>query len=219
MSKAVIFDLDGTLLDTLTTIAYFGNETMEKFGFNRVPKERYKIHTGLGAANLVRRLMGETRTFTDEEYKAVYEYYMNIYDTNPSYLTEPYDGIVNMLTRLKEYGYKTAVLSNKPDLPTRLVVEKVLPDGLIDICRGASDAFPLKPDAANALNILSQLGADKKGSFFVGDTKTDIETGKNADLTTIGVLWGFRDREELKAAGADFIAAHPNEILLYLGIL
>ena len=128
------------------------------------------------------------------------------------YLTRPYDGIVEMLKKLKSAGIKTGVISNKPDFATVDVVKKVLGEGLIDICHGARDSFPLKPDPSSTLDILSELSGEKGISAFVGDTSVDIETGKAAGLHTIGVKWGFRTEQELKDAGAEYIVSEPGEI-------
>ncbi len=210
--KAVIFDLDGTLLNTIDTIAYYANKALADFGFSTFPVDRYKYFAGNGAVKLIRRALEATGGYTEEDFDKVFKYYNEIYNADSLYLTRPYDGIVEMLKKLKDAGIKTGVISNKPDFATVDVVKKVLGDELIDICHGARDAFPLKPDPASALDILGELKGDKANSAFVGDTSVDIETGKAASLHTIGVKWGFRTEDELKGAGAEFIISHPKEL-------
>ncbi len=203
--KAVIFDLDGTLLNTIDTIKYYCDGALTKYGFNAIPVEKYKIMVGNGARLLIERAMTYTREWTQAEFEDVYKAYNDAYDADTLYLTEPYPGIVEMLRHLKEKGFKTAVLSNKPDFATRDVVKTVFGEGAFDIVRGGIDGVPLKPDPAAVLNIIDELGLEKDEVMFVGDTKVDIATGKNAELYAVGVLWGFRDKAELKEAGADVI--------------
>lgn len=210
--KAVIFDLDGTLLNTIDTIAYYGNKALSDFGFPAFPVDRYKYFAGNGAVKLIRRALEATGKYTEEDFDKVFAYYNEIYNADSLYLTRPYDGIVEMLKKLKEAGIKTGVISNKPDFATVDVVKKVLGEELIDLCHGARDCFPLKPDPASTLDILGELKGDKEHSAFVGDTSVDIETGKAASLHTIGVKWGFRTEEELKGAGAEFIISNPKEL-------
>ncbi len=213
MTKAVIFDLDGTLLNTIDTIKYYCDKALEKYGFNAVPVDKYKIMVGNGARLLVERAMSYTRPWTAEEFDDVFAEYNREYNSDTLYLTAPYEGIEAMLRSLKDGGYKTAVLSNKPDFATVDVVNTVFGEGIFDIVRGAVDGVPLKPDPSAVLDIMSQLGVAAHEAVVVGDTKVDIATGKNAGLYSIGVLWGFRDEAELTAAGADVIINDAREIL------
>lgn len=213
MIKAVIFDLDGTLLNTINTIEYYCNTALEKYGFNAVPVDKYKHFVGNGAKLLIERAMSYTRDWTDDEFEKVFSLYNKLYDGDTLYLTAPYDGIVDMLKSLKEQGYKTAVLSNKPHFATVDVVGKVFGEDTFDLVRGGIDGVPLKPDPAAVFEIMKELGVNKDEAIFVGDTKVDIATGKNADLFAVGVLWGFRDEAELTSAGADVIIDNAKEIL------
>lgn len=210
--KTVIFDLDGTLLNTIDTIAYYANKALAEFGFPTYPSDRYKYFVGNGAVKLIQRALSASGEYTEEDFKKVFDRYNEIYNADSLYLTQPYDGIVEMLQKLKKAGIKTGIISNKPDFATVDVVKKVLGEGLVDICHGARDSFPLKPDPASTLDILGELKGDKEHSAFVGDTSVDVETGKAASLHTIGVKWGFRTEEELKGAGAEFIISHPDEL-------
>lgn len=211
--KAVIFDLDGTLLNTIDTIKYYCDSALTKYGFDAVPVDKYKIMVGNGAKVLVERAMSYTRQWTAEEFDKVFKAYNDAYNADTLYLTAPYDGIVDMLHSLKDAGYKIAVLSNKPDFATVDVVNTVFGEGVFDIVRGAVDGVPLKPDPTAVYEIMKELDVSADEAIFVGDTKVDIATGKNAGLFAVGVLWGFRDEAELTAAGADVIINDASRIL------
>ena len=208
----VIFDLDGTLLNTIDTITFYANKALEKFGFKTFVADDYKYFVGNGAVKLIERALEASGKYNKEDFDKVFKYYNEIYNADSLYLTRPYDGIVEMLKKLKSAGIKTGVISNKPDFATVDVVKKVLGEGLIDICHGARDSFPLKPDPSSTLDVLSELSGEKGISAFVGDTSVDIETGKAAGVHTIGVKWGFRTEQELKDAGAEYIVSEPGEI-------
>ena len=210
--KAVIFDLDGTLLNTIDTITFYANKALEKFGFKTFSADDYKYFVGNGAVKLVERALTAAGGYTEDEFNKVFTYYNEIYNADSLYLTRPYDGIIEVLRKLKANGIKTGVISNKPDFATVDVVKKVIGDELIDICHGGRDNFPLKPDPASTLDILKELSADKEISAFVGDTYVDIATGKAAGLHTVGVKWGFRTEAELKEAGAEFITDSADEL-------
>lgn len=211
--KAVIFDLDGTLLNTINTIKYYCDKALLEYGFNPVPIEKYKYFVGNGARLLIERAMSYTREWNDEEFNKVFKLYNEMYDSDTLYLTTPYDGILKMLETLKEQGYKLSVLSNKPDFATVDVVNTIFGKNTFTLCRGGRDGVPLKPDPTAVFEMMDELGIEKGETVFVGDTKVDIATGKNAGLYSIGVLWGFRDEKELKEAGADFIVSQPHEIV------
>ncbi len=213
MTKAIIFDLDGTLLNTITTIKYYCDKALTAHGFNEAGESEYKLFVGNGAKLLVERAMSHTRTWSEDEFNKVFSMYNELYNNDTLYLTEPYAGIVELLKALKSEGYKLAVLSNKPHPATIDVVGKIFGEGAFDLIRGGMDGVPLKPDPTAVFEILNELGIDKSEAVFVGDTKVDIQTGKNADLFSIGVLWGFRDEAELKAAGANAIVSNTEELL------
>ena len=212
MIKCCIFDLDGTILDTITTITHFVNLTHDKFGVERVSVEECKYFAGNGARLLIER-SSSSRGVTDEKIKeAMLLDYNKTYDANPLYLTSPFEGIPELLLRLKALGIKLAVLSNKPDPTTKSVVEKFFP-GIFDIALGGRDGVPLKPDPTAPRDIMRLLGVTSEETVWVGDTSTDIETGKNINAKiSVGCLWGFRKIDELKVAGADLIVTTPDEI-------
>ena len=196
MTKLCIFDLDGTLTDTIPAISHFGNTALSKFGFPEIPADRYKILVGNGRDLLIHRMLSEVGADTEENYNNVGKAYDAGYEADPLYKTAPYDGIIELLDNLKASGLKIAVLTNKPDNVAQDVVKEM----------------KIKPDPEGAFYIAKEIGAEISECVFIGDTYVDISTGKNAGMTAIGVLWGFRDEAELSGAGADYIVAHPSEI-------
>lgn len=212
MTKLCVFDLDGTLTDTLSAISHFGNTALAAYGFDVILKECYKKLVGNGRDLLVHRMLAEKDADTEENHKKVGEAYDAAYEADPLYETKPYDGIVKLLDDLKEAGMKIAVLSNKPDNVAQDIVKLFFGDRF-DAVYGQRRGVAPKPDPAAALMIAKELETDVKDAVFIGDTNVDIGTGKSAGMKTIGVLWGFRDEAELSEAGADVIVSKPEEIL------
>lgn len=213
--KSIIFDLDGTLLDTLETLSYYCNKALSIHGFATYPKEAYKHMVGDGAKNLVRRMLEGQNAFHPDAFQKVYNTYIEMYHADTLYKTTYYDGILDLLDGLKQKGISMAVLSNKPHEATAPIIQSFFGD-TFSLCYGARDGVPLKPDPEAALSIAHSLGSSPKECLYAGDTAVDILTAKNAGFFSIGVLWGFRDRKELKEAGADFIAEKPADILALL---
>ena len=207
-----IFDLDGTLLNTLPTIAYYGNCALEKFGFPKIEEERYKHLIGDGRDVLIHRMLAEFGADTDENFEKVRAAYDTLYEADYMYLAKPYPHIEEMLGELKKRSIKLAVLSNKPDNVARPIVQSTFGDTFSEIW-GKRDDFPTKPNPTAALEICRIMNEDVNNTVFIGDTAVDIKTGKNAGFYTIGVEWGFRDRKELEDAGADFIAKSALDIV------
>lgn len=217
MIKCAVFDLDGTLLDTLTTIAYYCNKTLEALKLEPIEKEKYKYFVGEGARILIKRIL-EYRDFSvsEEKLEEILENYLSSYNKNPEHLTAPYKGIPELLKSLKEKEITLAVLSNKPESSVLPLCEKFFPDGTFSIIKGQTDGVPRKPDPAALFDILKNLNAAPHECLYVGDTSTDMQTGKNAGAKTVGVLWGFREKEELIKNGADLLADTPKEILSFI---
>lgn len=212
MTKLCIFDMDGTLVNTIDTIAHFGNTALKKFGLDAIPTNDYKLMVGNGSDVLIKRML--TKIDADEGmHKAVHTHYVDIYDKDFMYLTEPYDGVTDMLRALKKSGVKTAVLSNKDDSTAKKVAKELFEEGLIDLCLGARDGIALKPDPQAVFEIMEHFEVSADECLYIGDTATDIKTAKNAGLYSIGVLWGFRDEEELRTAGADMIISDAMDIV------
>lgn len=213
MYKCCIFDLDGTLANTLPSIAYFGNAALKKFGFSPIESNRYRYLVGMGAKKLVQNMLAEHNCHDEEILQKVYDYYNTAYDNDFLYLTAPYPGISDLLESLKKQGFRLGILSNKPQSTAQKVAEALFGSGCFDICYGKRDGFPLKPDPSVLLSILSEWNIAKEECLYIGDTAVDMQTAQNANVTGIGVLWGFRDEEELESSRAAHIISKPEEIL------
>lgn len=213
MIKCCIFDLDGTILDTIGSITYFVNKTLNEYGIESVTVEECKYFAGNGARNLIKRAL-TSKGVTDEALtEKILADYVEAYDKDPLYLTTVFEGIDGLLSELRLRGVKLAVLSNKPDSTVKSIVKDFFGDAF-DVALGGRDGVPLKPDPTAALDILNMLGFTPEETAWVGDTSTDIETAKNLKAAlSVGVLWGFRKRDELEGAGADIIASSADEVL------
>lgn len=212
MIKACIFDLDGTILDTITTIAYYGNKALEEFGIKPIEVNLYNYFAGNGAKVLIRRMMEYRECYSEELFDKVYRFYMESYDANPSYLTEPFEGIVGLFEYLKSKGIKAGVISNKPDFAAKSICEAKFGCGLLDVVRGQVEGVKTKPHTEGVLMVADALGVNADEVLYIGDTDVDMQTGKNFGAYTIGVLWGFRGEDELVKNGADILVSHPMEI-------
>ena len=215
MNKCAIFDLDGTLLNTINTIEYHGNNTLRHFGLPEISVERYKILVGNGARILVERMLNENGNYDPETFEEIYNYYTAAYDADVKIYTEIYEGIENMLQALKKQGFKLAVLSNKPNDAVQETVKLYFGD-IFDLVYGAFEDLPKKPDTTILNKLMKELDCDKENSIYVGDTGVDMKTGKGGNLFTIGVLWGFRSKEELEENNADMIVSNTDEILKFV---
>ncbi|MDP4118628.1 MAG: HAD family hydrolase [Bacillota bacterium] len=211
MIKACIFDMDGTTVNSLNSIAYFANNALAQFGFPPIEKEKYKYLVGNGASVLVKRMI-DIVGGTQEDYINVLNFYNSTYDNDFMYLTEPYEGIPEMLKMLKGFGIKTAIVSNKPHSTAKKISDKLFGDKLIDICRGAKEGVPLKPDPTVVVEVMKAFHITSDECLYIGDTAVDMMTGKNAGIYSIGVLWGFRGADELREGGANEITNDPMRI-------
>lgn len=212
MIKAVIFDLDGTISDTISTITHYCNVTLEYCGFEPIGEDKIKYFVGDGKKKLIHRLIGYYNADTPQMFEKAEKKYDSEYERDVVYETKPFDGICSLIAELRKNGLKTAVLSNKPDNVTVMITD-IMFKGLFDICHGKREGIDTKPNPQGALLTAEELGVKPTECVFVGDTNVDIFTAKNSDMISIGVLWGFRDFDELKNAGADHIVNKPNEIL------
>ncbi|MDX1809114.1 MAG: HAD family hydrolase [Sulfurospirillaceae bacterium] len=204
--KAVIFDLDGTLLDTLEDIAISVNYVLTKFKKELIAVEKYKYLVGEGAKKLMQDVLpDEDKEGIDKALLLFEKHYAKQFDKN----TKLYDGIGKLLTFLQTRGYKLAVLSNKPNAFTKKCVYKYLRNWSFDAVYGIRENIPRKPSSAGVIAILNELNIKPSECLYVGDTKIDMITAKNAGITSIGVLWGFRDEEELVSNGAGFVVKTP----------
>lgn len=212
MIKLCVFDLDGTIADTITTIDYYGNNALKAYGLPAVEKERYKILVGDGAVTLVERMMEEVGCDDKELFDKVYKKYIEDYDKDFMYLTEVYAGVTELIDELKNRGIKIAVFTNKPEFTALKVIDILLGDR-VDLCIGNSEGRPKKPDPTGLFEIMDNFGVSGDECLYIGDTSTDMKTGNGGKCHTVGVLWGFRDRAELEENDAEFIIEKPDEIL------
>lgn len=210
MIKTVLFDLDGTLLNTIDDLADAGNWVCAQNGWPTFTVEQFKLMVGNGIPKLVERFAPQG---TDKEtLDQAYGEFMDWYGVHKEDKTAPYAGMPEVAKALREAGVSIAVLSNKADVMAGPVVEHYYP-GIFPVVQGALPGLPTKPDPTLLHKLMDRLGATREDTLFVGDSNVDIRTAKNGGLTGCGVLWGFRSREELEAAGADVIVSTPQELL------
>nr|WP_294665956.1 HAD family hydrolase [uncultured Blautia sp.] len=213
MIKACIFDLDGTLAYTLDSMAVVGNAVVEKYGLKPMPVENFKYYCGNGADMLVRRLLIDAGDKELVHYEEARELYRKEFDKNPFYKIQHYPGMPEILTELKKRGVKLGVCSNKPHEAALKVVERMFGNGIFDAVMGQSESVRKKPAPDGPLKIAEQFGVSPKECMYMGDSGTDMQTGQAAGMYTVGVLWGYRDKEELLENGADELADSPEDIL------
>ena len=186
MIKACIFDLDGTLANTLDSMAYVANEILDKFGLERQPVENFKYYSGEGADMLVRRCLKDAGDPKLTHYEEVCSLYRKKFDEDPLYKVVPYEAAVKVIARMFE--------------------------GCFDLVIGQSDRIRRKPSPDGPLKVAEEFGVQPSECMYIGDTKTDMETGTAAGMHTVGALWGFRDREELESNGAEIVAEKPTDL-------
>lgn len=214
--NAVMFDLDGTLLDTLADLGDSMNIALVAHGYPERDYPFYRKAVGDGAPQLVTRSLPPAARQPDTIRTALAQMRAE-YEKRWMLKTRPYDGILQLLTELQARGVVTAVLSNKLDPKTRDCIAHFFPDTPFSLVRGALDGVPLKPDPAAAINIIRQLAIPAEEWLYIGDTDTDMQTAVNAGMFAVGVAWGFRDRAELLAHGARVVIESPADLLALLG--
>ena len=216
MIKGVIFDLDGTLLNTLPSIAWFGNLALEKNGLQPIEEDKYRYMAGEGAKLLVERMIEENGASQEAYFEKVYHDYRTAYDADTAYKTAYYDGILELLGALQHFHMHMAVFSNKPQPQVDHVISAFFPESLFDVVQGAVEGLPRKPDPTGVFQILEKWNISAEECLYIGDTATDMKTGKAAGCRTIGVSWGFRTIDELLDNGAYAVAEKPMEIMQVL---
>lgn len=209
--ETVIFDLDGTLVDSLKDIAEVANQVLRSLGFSPHPEDQYRRFVGDGLMTLAERIVPEgvgqqSIAKTAELFKI---HYRSQWDRN----SRPFPGIVSMLEFLVERQINLAVLSNKPDDFTQLFVSRFFPDIHFGLVCGNKEDQPKKPDPKVALEIARNFDSEPDSCLLVGDSAVDILTAKAAGMASMGVTWGFRDRQELVSHGADVIVTKPDQIV------
>lgn len=215
MKKLCIFDLDGTLTNTLGSITHFLNNELEKHEIKLASAEDVKKFTGDGARALVQRIL-EERNINDEALlEEILSSYVSSYDADYLYLCKLYPGVKELIGELRQQGINIACFTNKPHQTAISIIESFFGSSFSFVW-GQRDGFPVKPDPSGAIAIMKHFSLSANQTLYIGDTATDILTGKNAGCFTIGVLWGFRGMAELTDAGADAIIKDPSEILNFL---
>ncbi|MBQ3045035.1 MAG: HAD family hydrolase [Clostridia bacterium] len=210
--NTIVFDLDGTLTDTLDDLRSSVNFALSQFGFPERSRDEIRSFVGNGVRRLIYRSVPEnTDTATAEKCLEVFREH---YKANSCVETRPYDGIADLLETLKKRGIKTAVVTNKMHEAAADIVEYFF-GGLIDITIGQSEKIAPKPAPDSVFLALEKLGVSKEDAVYVGDSEVDCMTAHNAGIPCIGVTWGFRDREVLEANGADYIAENSQDIIQF----
>lgn len=207
MYQTVIFDLDGTLLNTIDDLADAGNWVCRTNGWPVFTVDEYKHMVGNGIPRLCERF-SPAAARTPEKLAGTLAQFSARYAAHKEDKTQPYAGIPELLRQLSLAGVKTAVFSNKADGLARAIIARYF-SGAIAQTRGSVAGVPVKPAPDGLLALMAQLQADPHATLFVGDSDVDVETAHNAALPCCGALWGFRGEAELRAAGADFLAASP----------
>lgn len=211
-----IFDLDGTLLDTLEALTYTTNLVLKRLEMEPVDSAMIRKFVGDGYEMLLMRALrfrGDETLVHLEESKRLYT---ELFSKHSLYHVKPYPGVVELLEELRRRKIRLAVLSNKPHERTVENIERMFGRGIFDYVAGERPGIPRKPDPAGVLQILKEFGETPERGFYFGDTNTDMRTGLGAGLVTVGVTWGFRDRQELEAFHPQYVIRHPGEVLAYI---
>ena len=211
MIKTILFDLDGTLLNTIDDLADAANWVCTQHGWPTFPVETYKHFVGNGIPKLVERFSPENAR-TPEQLAATLAEFSARYDAHKEDKTAPYPGILELLAALKAEGVQTAVFSNKADPLCGKIIAHYFGTGRFELVRGSRPNVPTKPDPTVPLRIIHTLGVAREDCAMIGDSDVDILTAHNAGMHAIGCAWGFRGREVLSAAGADAILESPEEL-------
>lgn len=210
MFKVAIFDLDGTLLNTLDDLANACNYALNKFSFPTHEVEKYKTFIGNGIYKLVERAVPDNKE-DEETVGKVLEVFSDYYNEHMMDMTKPYDGIINLLDELRMKGIKLGVVSNKKHEFTIEIVNKYFGDRF-NIVFGHRENYKEKPDPSSVLEIIEKLDVLKSECIYIGDSNVDVITARNSGIECIGVSWGFRGKEELAKAGADYLADNIIEL-------
>ena len=205
----VLFDLDGTLLDTLDDITDAVNYTLFHFGKPIVERDAVRRLLGHGAEFLLAGASGECRG--TEALEKIKDFYLPYYELHSDIKTAPYPGIIKLVSDLKDAGVNCAVVSNKPDGAVKALA-KIKFDGVFKLAVGESETIKAKPDPSGVISAMHALGGDLSNTIYVGDSEVDVLTAKNAGIPVIGVSWGFRDEDVLRREGADYVVSDAQEI-------
>ena len=211
--KAAMFDMDGTLIDSLADLADSANEVMDSFAAPRHNLDEYRYFVGNGAKKLMERSLPPALAADEATVSEATTRYKNFYLERHLFTkTKPYDGILPMLEKFRAWNIPCAVVTNKPHAAALSVAEKLFPKGTFFAVVGDRDGAPRKPDPTNALKLAKEMRVLPEEVVFFGDSDADMQTAVNAGFLPVGVLWGFRPREELAANGGKLFLANPLEI-------
>ena len=211
MYQAVVFDLDGTLLDTLQDLAAAGNHALTMLGLPTHSEEAYRGMIGHGMRNLVKNMLPESCREDEDLRRQAFSLFTDRYNRHMTHCTRPYPGIPELLAVLKQRGIAMAVLSNKNDAYTKQIIDHFF-SGIFDHVMGMTDKYPLKPQPDSLLALLQSMEVQPAQTLYCGDGDVDVLTAKNADLACCAVLWGFFSEERLRVSGAQYLAATPQEL-------
>ncbi|MCP1101332.1 phosphoglycolate phosphatase [Aequitasia blattaphilus] len=209
--KACIFDLDGTLANTLESLVYSVEKTLKEMNLPMISKQQCCSFVGNGARVLLEKSIAAAGADQDRIEEAI-EIYIRIFDEHCTYHVESYSGVEDTLKQLKSEGYKLAVLSNKPHRQTQKVIYELYGEDFFDAVYGQRKGVERKPSPAPLLEIVEEMKLSKEDCVYIGDSEVDVKTGHNAQLKTIAVTWGFREKSELEAAGAKKLVDSPEEL-------
>lgn len=212
--NAVMFDLDGTLLDTLADIAAACNEVLARHDYPQHPVEAYRRMVGNGFATMLKRALPDWLVPDAAYIEQLTEEARGIYAQAMTRETRPYAGIPQALAALSANGFLLSVLSNKPEQLTKELVAYYFPEISFAAVRGGRAGFPLKPDPAVAFDMLSEMGIAPENCVYAGDSDVDMQTAQNAGMSSLGAGWGFRGASELERSGASLVIASPSQLPL-----
>ena len=212
--KLIIFDLDGTLIDSLTDLALATNHALSLNGFPEHPADKYKQFVGNGLGKLIERALPPKRRnlSIQEQVKADF---LKYYSAHLNDHTRPYPGITELLDELEKCRIAVAIATNKPEPAAQAIVAKIFRDFPFSVVLGQTPERPVKPDPTIVYEIMKTTGASSTETLYAGDSGVDMQTAYHAAITAIGCLWGFRDAVELKSSGASYLVSEPSEILQF----
>ena len=210
--KAAVFDLDGTLVNSLDDLADSANATLRAYGFPMHEVEAYRYFVGDGTRKLMERILPQEYAANTTFVEQFMSKYKDRYARNLLQKTKPYDGIMEMLEELRRRGIPMAVCTNKHQSAAEMIVKTLFPHGIFQEVIGDQKGLPRKPDPQKVLHIMRNFGVTGEQTAYFGDTDVDMDTARNAVAFAVGVLWGFRPEEELVAHGADLLLTHPMEL-------
>ena len=210
--QAAIFDMDGTLIDSLEDLTDSVNEAMTHYDFPSHTLEECRYFVGNGARKLIERSIPKDKASDSDFVSEVLEYYNGCYKRHLTNKTHPYDGIIDMLKRLQEKNISLGVCTNKQQFAADEIISAMFPANMFGAVIGDQKGLPRKPDPAKVLKIADQFNVKPEHVAYFGDTSVDMETAHNAGFLSIGVTWGFRPKSELIESGAEIIINHPSEL-------